>query len=257
MKNGKVIEIEDRIPKLKAERKRKANRRLIFYVSTFFLLILIVIYLQSPLSRVGNVVIEGNQFTADSDILKAGNLSNETNFWNLSIQEVTTKLEESIPQIEKVTVKRNFPNHLTIQIKEFSRVAYLKDEKFFLPVIETGDVLAPLTGNEVPTQAPILTNWDETNVDDIAQQLKELPQSIIQRISEIELVPSDVFAYDVTLYMNDGFEVRSTIRDFAKKMKNYPIVVQQIEEGKKGIIHLNLSYYFEEYGEVASSEGEG
>lgn len=257
MKSGKVIAIEERIPKLKAERKRKANRRLIFYVSCFFLLILIVVYLQSSLSKVGNVVIEGNYYIADTDILEAGDLSEKTSFWNLSTEQLETELVQSIPELADVTVARHFPNHLSIEIIEFSRVAYFRDGVSFLPVLENGVILAPLEAHEVPTNAPILTNWNETNVDDIAFQLKELPQSLIQRISEIERVPSDVYAYDVALFMNDGFEVRSTIRDFANKMKKYPAVVKQIDGGKKGIIHLNLSNYFEEYGEVATSESEG
>ncbi|MCD8500622.1 MAG: hypothetical protein LRY71_01750 [Bacillaceae bacterium] len=36
MDKQKIVSLEDRIPKLKQQRKQRANRRLIIYLSTFF-----------------------------------------------------------------------------------------------------------------------------------------------------------------------------------------------------------------------------
>ena len=36
MEKGKVLSLEDRIPKIKEYRRRKANRRLIFLLTLFF-----------------------------------------------------------------------------------------------------------------------------------------------------------------------------------------------------------------------------
>ena len=95
MKQGKVITIEDRIPRLKEERKRKANRRFILYLSLFFLLILLVVYLQSPLSKVGKIDIQGNFYVSDADILKAGQITENTSFWNISKTKLNSQMSKS------------------------------------------------------------------------------------------------------------------------------------------------------------------
>jgi hypothetical protein len=41
----KVVNIEERIPKIKEQRKQKANRRLITFILLFFTMMLIIIYL--------------------------------------------------------------------------------------------------------------------------------------------------------------------------------------------------------------------
>lgn len=256
MKNGKVITIEDRIPKLKAERKRKANRRLIIYLSLFFLLILLVVYLQSPLSKIGKIKIEGNYYVANSHILQAGNLTNETSFWNINSKELEDTLLKSNVQLSDVTVHKRFPNTIFIEVKEFVRVAYLKENDAYFPILENGEVLDKLLSDETPVNAPILANADKKKLEEIATELKQLPQSLIQRISEIKFTSSETISYDLTVFMNDGFEVRTSVSKFAENLKKYPAVVSQIEPGKRGIIHLNVSSYFEEHNSKNEEETE-
>lgn len=259
MKNGKVVTIEDRIPKLKAARQRKANRRFILYLSIFFLLILLVVYLQSPLSKVGKININGNHYVTNSAILKSGGLSKETSFWNINTKELEKKITASNLQISDVTIKRQLPNVLSIEVNEFARVAYLKEKDTFHPILENGKVIHQLSSEQVPVNAPILIDLKEEQLEELASELKKLPQSLIQRISEIKLAPSETVSYDLIIFMNDGFEVRTSVRNFAKNMKKYPSIVSEIERGKKGIIHINVSSYFEEFEteEAAKLESEG
>ena len=261
MKNGKVVTIEDRIPKLKAERRRKANRRLIIYLSLFFLLILLVVYLQSPLSKIGIIEVEGNHYVPESQILYASQLSSETNFWNFNTEDVAKKILESNVQLADVSIHRRLPQTVQIEVKEFARVAYLKQDDVFFPILENGEIIEMLPEDHHPVNAPILENVDEEKLDELASELYELPQSMIQRISEITFTSSDTISYDLTVYMNDGYEVRTCVTNFAENMKKYPAIVSEIEPGKRGIIHLNVSSYFEEYGseseEDVELEGEG
>src|SRR5699024_5011527 len=79
----KVISIEDRIPKLKEERKKKANRRLIFYLTIFFILIACVVYLQSPYSNVKEITVTGNDVVPIEEIKELSGIDDETNIWML------------------------------------------------------------------------------------------------------------------------------------------------------------------------------
>lgn len=246
MKQGKVITIEDRIPRLKEERKRKANRRFILYLSLFFLLILLVVYLQSPLSKVGKIDIQGNFYVSDADILKAGQITENTSFWNISKKKLADKIKQSDVQIANVTIKKRLPNTLVIEIEEFQRVAYIKTKNSYFPILENGETIDRLERDEIPVNAPIIINADDRKLKKIASEIKKLPHSIVQRISEITFTSSKTVAYDLVLYMNDGFEVRTSVTNFADNMKKYPLIVSHIDPDKKGIIHLDVSSYFEE-----------
>src|SRR5699024_3959159 len=51
----------------------------------------------------------------------------------------------------------------------------------------------------------------------------------------------------ILLYMNDGYTVDGTIRNFAEKMKLYPSIVSQVPEDEEGIIHIGVGAYFDSF----------
>jgi cell division protein FtsQ len=53
--------------------------------------------------------------------------------------------------------------------------------------------------------------------------------------------------------MNDGYVVTASIKTFADRMKTYPSIISQLNGSKKGIIHLEVATYFEEFGKSDSS----
>src|SRR5699024_12476680 len=81
MEKEKVVSIEDRIPKLKESRKKKANRRLLFYLSIFFVLIAIIVYLQSQLSHIRHVDIQGNHELTEDEVIAESGLTMGDNIW--------------------------------------------------------------------------------------------------------------------------------------------------------------------------------
>src|ERR1700730_14674490 len=99
MEKGKIVSLEDRIPKLKEQRKRKTNKRLVLLLSIFFLLILVVIYFQSPLSRVHNITVEGNAAVSTDAIKKESGVTEQTNIWNLNKKKMKANIQK-MPEIK-------------------------------------------------------------------------------------------------------------------------------------------------------------
>ena len=92
MDKGKIVALEDRIPMLKEQRRRKANKRLILLLILFFIMIAIVAYVQSPLSHVKKITVNGNELLSDSEILSLAKISKETNIWSVNKEEISSKL---------------------------------------------------------------------------------------------------------------------------------------------------------------------
>ncbi|WP_216830869.1 cell division protein FtsQ/DivIB [Alkalihalobacterium elongatum] len=257
MVDEKVITINDRIPKLKEQRKQRANRRLIFFLSFFFLLILLVIYFQSPLSHIKTIEVRGNYYLPSETIVKASRLQSGTSIWKLNEDEVIQRLI-NLKEIESVDLSRKFPNTIELHVVEHQRVAYMYQEGKYFPILSTGVFLDELPPNEMPVDAPILKDWEPGPVaQELATEITKLSDGLFNRISEIYYTPTETDPLRIIVYMNDGFEVHSTVRNFSEKIAPYPSIVKEIDSNKLGIIHMRMTPYFEEFIGEEEEEGEG
>lgn len=254
MSKKKVVSIEDRIPKLKQARKRKANRRLIFYLSIFFILISIIVYLQSPLSHIKYIHVVGNSLVSTEDILAKSELTKQTNIWSVD-REKTKQIIEELTVVEEAKVIRKLPWTIEIHISEYERVGYVKDHEVYLPILGNGETL-PFVDKPLG-DAPLLIGFsDESYLNRMATQLGHLSKPILNLISEIHWNPIEENPNKIILYMNDGFIVNSSIRDFAQKMEVYPSITAQLDPNEKGIIHIGVGAYFEKFTPADQSEEE-
>src|SRR5690625_2330983 len=121
MEDKKIISIEDRIPKLKKQRKKKANRRLVFYLSLFFVLISIIIYLQSPLCYINNIHVYGYHVLHENEIIELSDIKNDTNIWKVNLSEVEDAILKN-PFIKDVQVQRKLPSTIAVERSEERRV---------------------------------------------------------------------------------------------------------------------------------------
>ncbi|MBP2240038.1 cell division protein FtsQ [Cytobacillus eiseniae] len=257
MEKGKIVSLEDRIPKIKEQRRKKANRRLILLLLLFFSLIIFIVYFQSPLSHVHKIEISGNTFYSDEELLSIANLSKDTNIWKVDEAVIEGKLKK-LPELKTAKLQVHLPNKVSITIEEYKRIAYIKKDKKYVPVIENGKLLNSVDENkEIPTNAPILIHFSEGNVlNKMIEELELLPEEVINSISEIHHTATETDTYHVTLYMNDGYEVSATVRSFAENMAHYPSIVSQLEPGKEGIIDMEVGSYFKAYEQEGADEDE-
>ncbi|AJH77907.1 cell division protein FtsQ/DivIB [Heyndrickxia coagulans] len=241
-----IVSLEDRIPKLKQQRRRKTNRRLIMLLTVFFMLVMLIIYLESPLSRVHRIQIEGNEAVSKPYILKKSGIATGENIWNIRKGAVRKRIA-SIPEIDSVKMSISLPNTLYIKVKEHQKIGYLQQKNGFLPVLDNGSVVKR-TVKEIPSASLIFTGFkQDTHLHEMIRQMQKLPDSITNAISEVRYTPSNVDRDLVTLYMNNGFEVRASIPSFAEKMAHYPSIISQLDPKKKGVIDLEVGSYFKAY----------
>lgn len=249
MEKGKVVSIEDRIPKLKNLRKKKTNRRLILLLSIFFILIGCVLYFLSPLSYVKTIQIEGNQYLSDKKIINLSKINTKQSIWNVDIAHTEANILKN-PEIKSAEVVPVFPNSLKITVEENERMAYLRKGKSFMPILENGVILKSLESTEIPVFAPILIGFTEGEpLNLLLEEFTKLSDEIVNSISEVHYRPTKTDKYHITLFMNDGFEVTATALTFSDKMKHYPSIVSQLDPKEKGVIDLEVGSFFQSYKE--------
>ncbi|UOQ85489.1 cell division protein FtsQ/DivIB [Gracilibacillus salinarum] len=241
MGQKRVVSIEDRIPKLKQDRRKKANRKLIFYLLIFFLLIFIVIYLQSPMSNVKHISVEGAQWIDDDVIINQSGIEDNANFWGVH----TKDLEENIithPQIKSVDVSKSFPNTIVMNVNELNHVAYAQMEDNLYPLLENGDLLDSVNWSDIKGDVPVLKGFsDDHYLQELSEELASTSPYVAVLISEVTWVPSDSNPYKIKLYMTDGQEVESSIRNLSSNLESYPSIVSQLDPEKEGVIKIDQS----------------
>ncbi|KKI93735.1 cell division protein FtsQ [Bacillus sp. SA1-12] len=251
----KVVSLEDRIPKLQQQRKQKTNRRLISFLSVFFLLILLVIYFQSPLSKVASISVKGNKTVESEKIIELSGITTSSEFWSINSEQVVTSVK-SLLQIKDVQVEKKLPNHIVLLVEEHDSIAYIERDGSYLPILENGDVLKDKQVS-APADAPVLIDWENDKaIEVMIDELKKLSPGILNSISEIHHTPKKTDPWLIHLYMNDGYEVLASVRTFSEKMATYPDIISQLDENSRGIIHLEVGSYFESYEPLNAEEEE-
>jgi cell division protein FtsQ len=247
MDKGKIVALEDRIPKLKEQRRRKANKRLILLLFLFFIMIIAVAYTQSPLSHVRTIIVKGNHLYSSEDLIKKTGVTTNTNIWKVKTDKIAADLE-NLPEIKNAAVAIHLPNTITIKIQEHKRIAYIERDSVYYPVLENGVVLNNRKIEKLPVNSPILFSFKEGSVlNEMITGLQSLPAEILNSISEIHYSPKKTDQYHISLFMNDGFEVSATLRSFSEKMVHYPSIISQLDPNKKGIIDLEVGSFFKAF----------
>src|SRR5699024_959551 len=100
-----------------------------------FILISVIVYIQSPLSDVKTVNIEGNDVVSDEDITAMAQLNDSPNIWTISKNKMEQKIMGS-PLIQSVEIDKKLPQTVKISIKEHDLVGYIKQNEYYLPVLE-------------------------------------------------------------------------------------------------------------------------
>ncbi|MDQ0206442.1 cell division protein FtsQ/DivIB [Alkalicoccobacillus murimartini] len=246
MSDKKVITMNDRIPSLKEQRKQRANRRLLFFLGIFFILLVLMIYFQSPLSNIKEIQVTGNVVAETEEIVQASDLAEGNSIWNLHSEDSITQIEE-LKEVASADISRKLPNTVEISITEYPRVGYVKQEDGYFPMLESGSLLDVLPDGDVPSDAPVIVaDTEMVKLERLAEELGETSDQIKERISEILFIPTEEDPLALRLYMNDGLIVQTSINNFSEWMSPYPSVAKEVDRSKQGILHMKMSPYFED-----------
>ncbi|WP_079476099.1 cell division protein FtsQ/DivIB [Marinococcus halophilus] len=257
--DGKLVSLEEHHPSLKEQRRQKSRRRLFIYLAVFFILIGLVIYFQSPLSHIRSIETSGSHFTEKQAIKEESGVQVGTNIWEMDRNVIKNNVEQ-LPEVEEAEVSRSWPATVNIEVTEYEKVAYTQAEGAYAPVLENGHTLTEKVNKELPADAPLLQNFNnEDRLGAFAEELGKLGEGVTNRISEVYFEPSESNEDNITLYMNDGLEVRSSVSDFAEYMGSYPSIARNIEAGQDGVLYMMRAPYFKatesEEGSVQGNEG--
>ena len=223
----------------KNKKKKKLN---IIKLLVFILIFYIIIYsIYSLLNmKIRNIVIKGNTYLKDYEIIEQANIKDYPPMLTLNKNKTINKLKE-LDLISDATIKKSFDFTLTLEVVE-KKIILEYDNNYYL---SDG---SKIKGSYLGT--PTLVNYvPEGTLKKFLNEMGKLDYDIINSISEIEYSPTknsdgNITDEDIFIFkMNDGMIVYIST-DKIDIMNKYQKIYASLGD-KKGILHLDKGNYLE------------
>lgn len=242
------------------ERKRRPNWKALLFVVTFFGLVLLAVFLQSPLSSVSDIEVKGIHQIRYEDVVQVSQIQKGMSFWRINKSDVAERISKSFPLVESVDVQVSLSGKVVIAVSEKTVAGNLLVKDKLYRMMQDGTVLenasqsvadnVPIISMDAPPTIQAGKPVDNDDLKALAQQIPQVDRTVLDQVSEIHITTKGPWK----IYMRDKFEVRIPAREFAVKMKTYMRVRSALPKDQKPeIINLMESDYAEPFPSQQSS----
>ncbi len=227
------------------ERKQNDRHSYLYWYLMFLTGGLAMCYLISPFGRVQEIFVEGAAYVPEQTIIDASRISGKVTALGVitNSRDIEGYISSKLPQIKEASITLGNFNDITITVQEYKTIAYVYSGKTYYSVLENGVISKD--GLKVPIgNCPIITSFElNQNLNDLLKQYVQLTDTVQNSISEIKYTGTEENPYSITVYMNDGNEIKAILPTFAEKILYYPDIVSQLG-ATKGIVDLEVGAYF-------------
>ena len=196
------------------------------------LVLLLSIYLLTPLSTLKHIEVKGNSNTQADDIKQASGIQDSDYTLALLLDKETyAERIKSNHWIESAKIDYQFPTNFTIEVKEFDIVGYYVSGEEHYPILSSGTVEStPIDRLNLPETYLTVTFNDEQQVKDLISGLSSISEDIKSQIQKIELAPSKATADLLKITMLDTDEILVPLSELSKKLPYYSKIKPQLAE---------------------------
>ena len=196
------------------------------------LVLLLSVYLLTPLSTIKNIEVKGNSNTQADDIKQASGIQDSDYTLALLLDKETyAERIKSNHWIESAKINYQFPTNFTIEVKEFDIVGYYVSGEEYYPILSSGTVEStPVDRLNLPETYLTVTFNDEQQVKKLITGLSTISEDIKSQIQKIELAPSKATADLLKITMLDTDEILVPLSELSKKLPYYNKIKPQLSE---------------------------
>ena len=197
----------------KSRRRRKRRKRRLMLIG--IILLVILGYIVSPLSKVMSIHVTGNSQLSKDLIVKESGITNHTYHLLLSNDTIKKKLKKT-GLVTKAYVTHNILGGVSIEIQEAGLVAYMELNNKTYVVTEEGKLIEVVEGMNYTSlkQIPKISGFNDLKaVEELADQYASVPVTIRNAVSDIVYYPEKGYDERVALILDDGKKLIVDIED--------------------------------------------
>lgn len=244
--------MQDNMPVLKNPKpRRRGSRRLIAILFLLFAVLLLVLFIRSPISKIDTISVTGGQFVRGDEIREAAGVSAGDPFFYPTAEMIAKRIEKLAP-IEDASVEKKFPGELHIEVTEYPAVAFeLSSNGDIRVILSNGAELS--AGSDSVVDKPVLREWEDrkTLKAQLTKALGGMPEDLLSDFSEIVPYPSDAYPDRIKIYTRTRFEVVTAVSLIGEKAETIRAVIETQEPGN---ITLLLADRYVPYAESESDD---
>jgi len=225
---------------------RAAFRLLLLFLLLFIGHSVYVHLLEDPVFRVREFEVEGNRKISEETVLSLAEIEGMPNLFTLRLKEVAKRLE-SHPWVDRVRLRKIFPNKIAVQIEEREPVAILPLEELYY--IDTKGVIFATVGDRDAYNYPFLTGLTRKALEKDPVEAKHLIMKALEflriadkervfppeEISEIHLEKMDGIQY---FTKTEGLEVKMGWEQFREKLRRLSVILSDLQ--KRGLSAVSI-----------------
>lgn len=234
--------------KKKKERKeltplQKARRRAYPVLIVAGVVLLISLFLVTPISKQKTVTVSGTSTTTSDAVLTASGIKSSDYFFSLIFNH--SAYEKSILKNDKMVkeakIVYHFPNKFTIKVKEYDIVAYAQTDDGYQPILENGTHLDVVGASELPDTFLTINLSSESDIQKLIKAFSKLDKDLVSQIQIVSSANSSTTADLLLLEMHDGNTVRVPLSEIVKKLPYYTKIKGNLTEAS--IVDMEVGIY--------------
>ena len=238
--------VGNKIRGIKIKRNVSNGERVLKLVILFSLILLFMIYIISPLSKINTLHVTGNHDLTKEQVEKNTNIYPGRFIWGvyLTRHQLIKQAVRKNPQIKSLRIEVTGPQSLRISVKKNALLGTAVMNNDTYAVLADGQLQRTKTADNGIAYKRF--DGHKKALAATAAQLGKLKPAIRNGISSVSYQPTKEYPDRVIIYMRDGNTVYGDLNTIGDKMGYYPAIAASMKN--KGIIDLQVGAYSYDYG---------
>jgi cell division protein FtsQ len=229
---------------LKKQNRLNKIRFSFFLLAPLTILLMMIIYLVSPLGKINSVTITGTKYIPVDDIKKELKINVGDSM--LKVLGKTNQINRSVinedNRVKNVNINLTHFNHLKVIVTPYKELGYETHNKSQYLILENGNVTNINVKKPNDRKLPYIVKFkDHNKLKAMVLDYLKLPKDIRDNIRVISYSPTNIYPDELHLYMRDGNRVIVLMSNFNYKMKFYRSIATELKA--RSMINLEVGAY--------------
>lgn len=238
--------IGNKIKGIKRKRYVANGERVLKLVVLFSTILLLMLYIISPYSKITSVKITGNHDLTPSQVEKGTTVYPGRFIWGVYLNRVKIikQAKQRNPQIKSLSIQVTGLQSVKLVIKENALLGTAVINNDTYAVLANGQLKRTTTANNGIAYKRF--DGHKQALATVASQLGRLKPAVRNGISSVNYRPTKEYPDRIIIYMRDGNTVYADLNTVGNKLAYYPAIAASMKD--KGVIDLQVGAYSYSYG---------
>ncbi|MBB1078539.1 FtsQ-type POTRA domain-containing protein [Limosilactobacillus sp. STM2_1] len=238
--------VGNKIRGIRIKRYVSNGERVLKLVILFSLILLLMLYIISPYSKIKNIQLSGNHDLTRTQVEKETTIYPGRFIWGvyLNRNKLAKQAKQNSPQIKNITIKVTGPQSIKLVVKENALLGTAVINNDTYAVLANGKLQRTKSANNGIAYKRF--DGHQRALAATATQLGKLKPAIRNGISSVNYQPTKNYPNRIIIYMRDGNTVYADLNTVGDKLAYYPAIAASMKD--KGIIDLQVGAYSYSYG---------